>query len=98
MNETLCYNAVGIEQDMACTKILGKLCVCVSTYDNLFFFMNETLCYNAVGIEQDMAWTKILGKLLEVYRMWDFQYSRIRMRSLHFNIREYRTRILYILL
>ena len=37
--------------------------VCVSTYDNLFFFMNETLCYNAVGIEQDMAWTKIFGKL-----------------------------------
>ena len=38
--------------------------------------------------------------LLEVYRMWDFQYSRIRMRSLHFNIRGYRMlmRILNILL
>ena len=38
MNETLCYNAVGIEQDMARTKILGKLCVCVckSTFDNHF--------------------------------------------------------------
>ena len=37
---------------------------------------------------------------LEVYRMWDFQYSRIRMRILHFNIRGYRMRmrILYILL
>ena len=35
------------------------MCVCVGTFDNLFFFMNETLCYNAVGIEQDMAWTKI---------------------------------------
>ena len=31
------------------------VCVCVSTYDNIFFFMNETLCYNAVGIEQDMT-------------------------------------------
>ena len=32
--------------------------------------------------------------------MWDFQYSRIRMRMriLHFNIRGYRMRILYILL
>ena len=31
--------------------------------------------------------------------MWDFQYSRIRMRILHFNIRGYRMRmrILYIL-
>ena len=28
--------------------------------------------------------------------MWDFQYSRIRMRILHFNIRGYRMRILYI--
>ena len=28
--------------------------------------------------------------------MWDFQYSRIRI--LHFNIRGYRMRILYILL
>ena len=28
--------------------------------------------------------------------MWDFQYSR--MRILHFNIRGYRMRILYILL
>ena len=28
--------------------------------------------------------------------MWDFQYSRIRI--LHFNIRRYRMRILYILL
>ena len=38
--------------------------------------------------------------ILEVYRMWDFQYSRIRMRILHFNIRRYRMqmRILYILL
>ena len=40
--------------------------------------------------------------ILEVYRMWDFQYSRmrIRMRILHFNIRGYRMRmrILYILL
>ena len=40
--------------------------------------------------------------LLEVYRIWDFQYSRIRMRMriLHFNIRGYRMRmrILYILL
>ena len=35
---------------------------------------------------------------LEVYRMWDFQYSRIRMRILQFNIRGYRMRILYILL
>ena len=31
------------------------------------------------------------------YRMWDFQYSRIRMRILHFDIRGYRMRI-YILL
>ena len=32
--------------------------------------------------------------------MWDFQYSRIRMRILHFNIRVYRMRmrILYILI
>ena len=30
--------------------------------------------------------------------MWDFQYSRIRMRILHFNIRGYQMRILYILL
>ena len=30
--------------------------------------------------------------------MWDFQYSRILMRILHFNIRGYRMRILYILL
>ena len=31
--------------------------------------------------------------------MWDFQYSRIRvrMRILHFNIRGYRMRILHIL-
>ena len=29
MNETLCYNAVGIEQDMAWTKLFGKLCVWV---------------------------------------------------------------------
>ena len=40
--------------------------------------------------------------ILEVYRMRDFQYSRIRMRMriLHFNIRGYRMqmRILYILL
>ena len=38
--------------------------------------------------------------ILEVYRKWDFQYSRIRMRMviLHFNIRGYRMRILYILL
>ena len=37
---------------------------------------------------------------IEVYRMWDFQYSRIRMRMriLHFDIRGYRMRILYILL
>ena len=35
---------------------------------------------------------------LEVYRMWDFQYSRMRMRILHFNIRGYRMWILYILL
>ena len=37
---------------------------------------------------------------LEVYRMWDFQYSRIRMRILYFNIRGYRIsmRILYFLL
>ena len=34
--------------------------------------------------------------ILEVYQMWDFQYSR--MRILHFNIRGYRMRILYILL
>ena len=34
--------------------------------------------------------------MVEVYRMWDFQYSRIRMRILHFNIRGYRMRILYI--
>ena len=34
--------------------------------------------------------------VLEVYRMWDFQYSR--MRILHFNIRGYRMRILHILL
>ena len=36
--------------------------------------------------------------ILEVYRMWNFQYSR--MRILHFNIRGYRMRmrILYILL
>ena len=39
-----------------------------------------------------------LSFALEVYRMWDFQYSRIRMRILHFNIRGYRMRILYILL
>ena len=40
------------------------------------------------------------GLVLEVYRMWVFQYSRIRMlmRILHFNIRGYRMRILYILL
>ena len=25
------------------------VCVCVSTFDNLFFFMNETLCNNTVG-------------------------------------------------
>ena len=32
------------------------VCVCVGTFDNLFFFfVNETLCYNAVAIEQDMA-------------------------------------------
>ena len=41
-------------------------------------------------------------QMVEVYRMWDFQYSRmrIRMRILHFNIRGYRMRmrILYILL
>ena len=32
--------------------------------------------------------------------MWDFQYSRLRMRILHFNIRGYwmRMQILYILL
>ena len=30
--------------------------------------------------------------------MWDFQYSRMRMRILHFNIRGYRMRILHILL
>ena len=30
--------------------------------------------------------------------MWNFQYSRIRMRILHFNIRGYRMRILNILL
>ena len=30
--------------------------------------------------------------------MWVFQYSRIRMRILHFNIRGYRMRIFYILL
>ena len=54
MNETLCYNAVGIEQDMAWTKIFGRLCVCKYICRS-FFFMNETLCYNAVGIEQDMA-------------------------------------------
>ena len=30
--------------------------------------------------------------------MWDFHYFRIRMRILHFNIREYRMRILHILL
>ena len=29
--------------------------------------------------------------------MWDLQYSRIRMRILHFNIRGCRMRILYIL-
>ena len=34
--------------------------------------------------------------ILEVYRMWDFLYSR--MRILHFNIRGCRMRILYILL
>ena len=32
--------------------------------------------------------------VVEVYRMWDFQYSRIRMRIVHFNIRGYRMRIL----
>ena len=62
MNEILCYNAVGIEQDMAWTKIFGKLCVCEYICQS-FFFMNETLRYNAVGIEQDMAWTKIFGRL-----------------------------------
>ena len=63
MNKTLCYNAVGIEQDMALTKTFGKLCVCVAKYIcQPFFFMNKTLCYNAVRIEQDMACTKILGK------------------------------------
>ena len=58
MNETLpmLYNAVGIEQDMGWTKILGKLCVC-KYISQSFFFMNETLCYNAIAIEQDMAWT-----------------------------------------
>ena len=30
--------------------------------------------------------------------MWDFQYSRIRMRILHFTIRGYRMQILHILL
>ena len=38
----------------------------------------------------------MLVQNLEVCRMWDFQYSR--MRILHFNIRGYRMRILYILL
>ena len=43
---------------------------------------------------------KVLCLILEVYRMWDYQYSRIRMRILHFNIRGYRMRmrILQILL
>ena len=36
--------------------------------------------------------------IVEVYRMWDFQYSRIRMRILHFDIRGYRMRILYIII
>ena len=39
-----------------------------------------------------------MNSVLDVYRMWVFQYSRIRMRILHFNIRGYRMRILYILL
>ena len=77
MNETLCYNAVGIEQDMAWTKIFGKLCVCKYICKS-FFFMNKTLGYNAVGIEQDMAWTKILGKLCVCKYIWQsfFLYER----------------------
>ena len=39
-----------------------------------------------------------LSELVEVYKMWDFQYLRIRMRILHFNIRGYWMRIVYILL
>ena len=31
-----------------------------------------------------------------MYRMWDFLCSRMRMLILHFNIRGYRMRILYI--
>ena len=58
------------------------VCVCVSTYDNLFFFMTETICYNAVGIEQDMAWTKIFGKLCvcvstsaNLFSLWTKHYA-----------------------
>ena len=45
------------KQNMAWTKISGKLCVCKYICQS-FFFMNETL-----AIEQSTAWTKISGKL-----------------------------------
>ena len=36
MNETLFYYAIAIEQNMAWTKISGKLCMCVCIFDNIF--------------------------------------------------------------
>ena len=41
MNETLCYKAVGIEQEMAWTKIFGKLCVCELWVHLPIFFLYE---------------------------------------------------------
>ena len=56
-------------------------------------YKNFSLLFNCLN---GILFTSLL--FLEVYRMWDFQYSRIRMRILHFNIRRYRMRIMYILL
>ena len=57
--------------------------------------------YKIGGSGKDLATFTLLAAVLtwsglEVYRMWDFQYSRIRMRILHFNIRGYRMQILHI--
>ena len=58
--------------------------------------MIEKLWSNFSSASDSSFMVKMTRLFLEVYRMWDFHYSR--MRILHFNICGYRMWILYILL
>ena len=80
---------------------LNKLCKLIESFSqisDLIFDRKPKFFQWGVNIDQ-IAMRYICYISVEVYRMWDFQYSRIRtrMRILYFNIYGCRVRISYIL-